>query len=140
MNQLGMAGANRTTDLGAAITTDPDVPRARTDGGYSWSGDTLRATDISVGDDDDGPGWANAAPRLAIEYAGSGQDETSLRAKIGELLAAGTKHIWDIRLVGHRRVEVYEPNVPAREARPGDMLWAPGILRNPVPVSRQKLP
>ena len=61
----GMAGANRTTDLGAAITSDPDVARARTDGGYSWSDDTLRAPDISVGDDDDGPGWAKGAPRLA---------------------------------------------------------------------------
>jgi len=95
----------------------------------------LRAPDISIGGLKDEPGWSATAPPLAVEYADTGQDEPSLRQKIGELLKAGTKLIWVIRLHGPRCVEVHAPGAPVRIMRIGDTLHAPGILRNPVPVS-----
>jgi hypothetical protein len=64
----------------------------------------------------------------------TGQDEAGLKKKIAELLAAGTTHIWVVRLTGPRRVEVHEPGRKMRIYKPGDALVAPGILKNPVPV------
>jgi hypothetical protein len=104
------------------------------DTGFTPSPDVLRAPDIAVGNIPDEPGWVAGAPSLAVEYADTGQEEEQLAAKIQDLLAAGTRYIWVVRLVGPRRVEVHEPGKGVRIARPGDELLAPGILANPVPV------
>jgi Putative restriction endonuclease len=77
---------------------------------------------------------AEGAPPLAVEYADTGQDEADLRTKIQELFAAGTRHVWVVRLTGQRRVEVHQPDERMRLAHPGEQLEAPGILANPVPV------
>jgi hypothetical protein len=79
-------------------------------------------------------GWIPGVPPLAVEYAGPGQDEEDLRTKIAELLYNGTRQVWVVRLVGPRRVEVHLPDQPARVLGPGELLTAPGILRNPVAV------
>jgi hypothetical protein len=50
------------------------------------------------------------------------------------LLAAGTRLIWVVRLIGPRRVEVHRPGQPPQLAGPGEVLEAPGILRNAIPV------
>jgi hypothetical protein len=57
-----------------------------------------------------------------------------MAVKIGELLDQGTELVWVVRLVGPRRVEVHAPSQPMRVLGPGEVLTAPGILRNPVPV------
>jgi hypothetical protein len=54
--------------------------------------------------------------------------------KIRELLEAGTRLIWVVRPVGPRRVEVYRAGEPMRRFASGEVLEAPGILRNPVEV------
>jgi hypothetical protein len=69
-----------------------------------------------------------------VEYAGPGQDERDLKDKIAELLAAGTRQIWVVRLVGPQRVEVHRPDGPMKIYTASDVLEAPGVLRNPVPV------
>lgn len=74
------------------------------------------------------------APPLAVEYAGRRQNETDLEIKIKELLAAGARYVWVVRLVGPRRVEVHTPNAPMRLLSTTDTLEAPGILRNRIPV------
>jgi hypothetical protein len=71
---------------------------------------------------------------VAVEYADTGQDEADLQIKIRELLTAGTRHFWVVRLDGPRRVEVHQPDREMRLAHPGEQLEAPGILANPVPV------
>ena len=53
---------------------------------------------------------------------------------IDELLAAGTRWAWLVRLVGPRRVEVYEKGRAPRVVGPGESLTAPGVLRNAVPI------
>jgi hypothetical protein len=110
------------------------VKAAGVDLGFSKDPLHLRAPDVSVGDFADEPGWDPNAPPLAVEYADTGQDEAQLKLKIAELLAAGSKHVWVVRLTGPRRVEIHEPGRPMRLAKPGDHLLAPGILKNPVPV------
>jgi hypothetical protein len=87
-----------------------------------------------VGNIPDQPGWVQGAPLLAVEYADTGQDEGELAAKIEDLLAAGTRYIWVVRLTGPRRVEVHQAGAGLTVAHPGDELEAPGILANPVPV------
>jgi hypothetical protein len=116
------------------LGTDPAVRSAGVDVGFSQDPLHLRAPDVSVGDIADEPGWDPNAPPLAVEYADTGQDEAQLKAKIAELLEAGTKHVWVVRLTGPRRVEVHEPGRTMRLCKPGDALVAPGILKNPVPV------
>jgi len=116
------------------LATDPDVTEAGMDAGFSPEPGTLRAPDIAVGNVPAEAGWIRGAPPLAVEYADVGQDEDELRAKIAELLAAGTRHLWVVRLSGARRVEVHEPGQRMRMALPGDELRAPGVLRNPVRV------
>jgi hypothetical protein len=74
------------------------------------------------------------SPPLAVEYADTGQDEPQLAAKIRDLLEAGTRFVWVVRLTGPRRVEIHQAGQPMRIARPGETLDAPGILANPVPV------
>jgi hypothetical protein len=87
-----------------------------------------------VGELPDQAGWVQGAPPLAVEYADTGQDEEELQLKIQELFAAGTRHVWVVRLNGPRRVEVHQPGRKPHTANPGEQLEAPGILANPVPV------
>ncbi|WP_437308551.1 hypothetical protein [Sorangium sp. So ce388] len=173
----GRRGARSNLVGGEVLDTDPAVEAAGVDVGVSPRPTMLRAPDIVVGNIPDEPGWAIAAPPLAVEYADVGQDEPELQRKIDELLAAGTRWIWVVRLHGTRRVEVHEAAPGAREAaapgareaaapaalaapaaRPlppaarvaarawpaqrqparvayaGEVLEAPGVLRNAVPV------
>lgn len=130
----GEDGGQSTISGGELIVSDPSVKTAGIDVGHALSEKTLRAPDISVGDLADKPGWHKGAPALAVEYASSGQDEAELKLKIKDLLAAGTRFIWVVRLLGVRRVEVYEPEKPMRVAHIGEDLLAPGVLQNPIPV------
>lgn len=120
---------------GSVLSSDPAVTSAGVDVGFAADAKTLRAPDVAVGDFGDGPGWAQGAPPLAVEYADQGQDEADLRAKVGELLRAGCRHVWVVRLTGPRRVEVYDGAQPMRLVYPGEDLVAPGVLQNPVPVT-----
>ncbi len=117
-----------------ALATDPDVTQAGIDAGCSPEPGTLRAPDIAIGNVPPEPGWIKGVPPLAVEYADTGQDEDDLQAKIADLLGAGTRYLWVVRLAGARRVEVYEPGKRMRLALPGEELTAPGVLRNPVLV------
>jgi Uma2 family endonuclease len=113
------------------LSTDPAVLDIGADVGHALGEKTLRAPDLSVGDLGEGEGtWSSKAPPLAIEYAGQGQDEADLRAKTEQLLEAGTRFVWVVRLVGPRRVEVYEKGQPMRTKLPGERLEAPGVLKN----------
>lgn len=117
------------------LDTDPDVEWSGVDAGFSPEPKMLRAPDVAVGQPvGEGSGWIQGTPALAVEYAGVGQDEESLQDKIRDLLGAGTCFVWVVRLVGPRRVEVYEPDRPVRTVTAGEELRAPGVLRNPVPV------
>ena len=120
----------------AVLKSDPLVKRAGVELGVSTRPDMLRAPDVAVFPDDDSEedGWATTAPPLAIEYAGPGQDLVDLKKKIGELLDAGTRYLWVVRLVGPRRVEVHEPGKAMVVRIAGEVLTAPGVLQNPVPV------
>jgi hypothetical protein len=120
---------------GSVLGSDPAVRSAGVGVGFAADSRTLRAPDVAVGDFGDGPGWARGAPPLAVEYADQGQDEADLRKKVAELLRAGSRHVWVVRLTGPRRVEVHGPDAPVRLAYPGEDLTAPGILQNPVPVT-----
>jgi Uma2 family endonuclease len=132
----GRRGSTRNLVGGSALETDPQVPSAGVDLGISTEAGMLRAPDVAVGPIEDAPGWATKAPPLAVEYADASQDEDELRAKIAELLAAGTRYLWVVRLgVGARRVEVHEPGKRMRVVTGDGVLEAPGVLRNPVPLA-----
>ena len=131
----GRRGGRANLVGGEVLETDPAVAAAGVDVGFSNDPNHLRAPDVSVGDFANEPGWDPNAPPLAVEYADTGQDEAELKKKIAELLAAGTKHVWVVRLTGPRRVEIHERGRKVRLAKPGDALLAPGILKNPVPVA-----
>ncbi len=120
---------------GRVLATDPEVGGdAGVDAGFSFNNEkNLRAPDISTGVTDKA-GWMRTAPPLAVEYADSGQDEAELQAKIRELLAAGTRYMWVVRLGGTLRVEVHTPGEAMRVVDIDAVLTAPGVLRNPVPV------
>jgi Uma2 family endonuclease len=120
--------------LRGILGTDPDVEEVGVEVGHQLTDDTLRAPDVSVGNVPARPGWAKGAPALAVEIAGSGQDEADLSKKIQELLEHGARFVWVVRLAGPRRVEVHQPGRPFVTLVPGDLLEAPGVLRNPVPV------
>jgi Uma2 family endonuclease len=130
----GGRGSRANLQGGSMLDSDPAVEEAGIDTGYSPSSDTLRAPDVAVGNVPNTPGWVQGAPPLAVEYADTGQDENELAVKISELLAAGTRMVWVVRLSGPRRVEVHENGQEPRLVRPGEELTAPGILQNPVPV------
>jgi Uma2 family endonuclease len=120
---------------GQVLDTDPDVEWTGIDVGYSPDPGTLWSIDIALGaPPKEERGWATEAPRLAVEYAGTGQDESELQKKIEDLFAGGTELVWVVRLLGPRRVEVYAPDKPVEVQSGDDKLTAPGILRNPVPV------
>jgi Uma2 family endonuclease len=116
------------------LDTDPEVESAGGDAGFALGPHKLRAPDIAVGNVPDQAGWIKGAPPLAVEYASAGQDEAKLQEKIADFLAAGTQWVWVVRLLGPRRVEIYQHGQPVRTFGPGEMLSAPGILRNAVPV------
>lgn len=118
----------------SAVGWDPAVKEAGVDTGYAPRPDMLRAPDVAIGNVPNKPGWVPGAPGLAIEYADGGQNEASLKEKIADLLAAGTRFLWVVRLVGPRRVEVHEPGKKMRVVHPGAHLKAPGVLKNPVLV------
>ncbi|MCB9745846.1 MAG: Uma2 family endonuclease [Alphaproteobacteria bacterium] len=133
----GRRGSVANLGGGMVIATDPDVESAGVDLGVSRAPRQLRAPDVAVLAKDepaDAPGWAERAPPLAVEYADTGQDEHELQARISELLAAGTRFVWVVRLDGIRRVEVHQADEAPRLLTLGQELEAPGILRNPVPV------
>lgn len=115
----GRRGGRANLTGGSVLETDPAVKAAGVDIGYSDKPTHLRAPDVSVGDIPNEAGWATEAPPLAVEYADRGQDEEELKAKIAELLAAGTRFVWVVRLTGPRRVEVLrEPGKKAGARRP----------------------
>ncbi|MEM9693582.1 MAG: Uma2 family endonuclease [Myxococcota bacterium] len=127
--------SSRANLVGASVLeTDPAVEEAGVDAGYSNRPTDLRAPDVAVGNVPDRPGWIAGVPPLAVEYAGRGQSESELQAKIVDLLAQGTRYVWVVRLLGERRVEVYEPGRGMKTLRAGSRLTAPGILQNDVAV------
>lgn len=130
----GGDGSRGTSDGVVALDFDPAVEAVGVDAGFALNRKTMRAPDLSVGGVPDAPGWIAGAPLLAVEYASTGQDEEDLRVKIRQLLEAGTRYVWVVRLLGPRRVEVHESGKPVRVAGPGEELLAPGVLQNPVPV------
>ena len=129
-------GSHATPNLigAAAVATDPMVKEAGVDTGFAPRPHVLRAPDVAIGNVPNEPGWVEGAPELAIEYADVGQDEVELERKIRDLLAAGTKFLWVVRLTGPRRVEVHERGKAVRVVHPGALLTAPGVLQNPVLV------
>lgn len=132
----GWQHASGSMTGGPVLDSDPDVQWSGLDAGISPEPGTLRAPDVVVratppsGDST----WLTEAPPLAVEYAGPGQDERDLKTKIAELLAAGARLVWVVRLVGPQRVDVHRPDGPMKVYTASDVLEAPGILRNPVPV------
>jgi Putative restriction endonuclease len=130
----GRRGGKATSVGDGVLASDPSVQDVGVDVGFSPSPEILRAPDLAIGEIPDQPGWAQGAPPLAVEYADTGQDEADLQVKIQELLAAGSRYVWVVRLTGPRRVEVHQPSQKMRIAHPGEQLEAPGILANPVPV------
>ena len=116
------------------LDTDPAVESAGIDTGFSPEPGMLRAPDVAVGNVPDEPGWVHGVPPLAVEYADTGQEEDKLQHKILDFLSAGTRYVWVVRLVGPKRVEVYEPGKKMRVVEAGKELVATGILKNPVPV------
>jgi hypothetical protein len=125
-------GANTIGAL--PLATDPAVTEVGIDVGYTPSPDVLRAPDLAVGHVPDAPGWVEGAPPLAVEYADTGTDEVNLMAKVQQLLTAGTRWIWVVRLVGPRRVEVHTQSEAPRLVYPGQQIHAPGVLSQPMPV------
>jgi Putative restriction endonuclease len=130
----GSRGGKAASVGDGVLASDPAVRDVGVDIGFSPSPDILRAPDLSVGEMPDEPGWVQGAPPLAVEYADTGQDEAELQTKMQELFAAGTRHVWVVRMTGPRRVEVHQPGQKMRILNPGEQLEAPGILANPVPV------
>ena len=119
---------------GVVLGSDPDVATAGVDTGFAPEPDTLRAPDVAVGAIPDTPGWVKGAPALAVEYVDSGDDEVALAEKIADLLKAGTRLVWVVRLGSQPCVEVHQSKQPVQVYRPGQLLEAPGVLKNPVPV------
>ncbi len=130
----GGSGSGPNAFGASVLGWDPAVTEVGVDAGYSPEPDMLRAPDVAVGNVPNKPGWIRGAPELAVEYADIGQDEPSLQQKIVDLLDAGTKILWVVRLTGPRRVEIYRPGERMVLASPGEKLSAPGILQNPVLV------
>ena len=128
------AGGDLQSWGAALLKSDPLVKRAGVEVGVSTHPGMLRAPDVSVLSEGGDNSWETVAPPLAIEYAGPGQDFADLRRKISELLEAGTRYLWVVRVDGPRRVEVYEAGRPMQIRITGQLLEAPGILANPIPV------
>lgn len=129
----GGSGARGTIAAARVIDSDPAVESAGIDAGFQLGPKTLRAPDVSVGVPDR-PGWVKGVPPLAVEIADRGQDEAELQEKIAQLLEAGTQVVWVVRMQPPRHVEVHRVDVPVARAYVGQLLTAPGILKNPIPV------
>src|SRR5579871_5283710 len=106
--------ASKNLNGGSVLDTDPEVEWAGVDAGFAPVPEHLRAPDVAVTTPQSGSAWIPGVPPLALEFASAGQDEAKLQEKIVDLLALGTKIIWVVRLIGPRRVEVYEPGKPMR--------------------------
>nr|VFJ75758.1 MAG: Putative restriction endonuclease [Candidatus Kentron sp. FM]VFK23334.1 MAG: Putative restriction endonuclease [Candidatus Kentron sp. FM] len=132
----GESHARHNVTGASLLDSDPAVEWSGVDAGFTPKPDTLCAPDVSVAPPPPPgkKGWIPGVPPLAVEYADRGQNETDLKIKIKELLAAGTRYVWVVRLMGPQRVEVHTPNAPMRLLSATDTLEAPGILRNRVPV------
>lgn len=132
---LPSGGRHAQTNASGVMTveTDPEVDEAGFDAGFTPDEHNLCAPDIAVGNVPNEPGWIAGAPPLAVEYADTGQNESTLQAKIHTLLGAGTRYVWVVRLPEPRRVDVYEPD-RHYTVHPGEILNAPGVLKNPVRV------
>ena len=127
------ADVARAILVGAQVLgTDPAVTEAGIDAGYSFGPRHLRAPDIAIGNVPDLPGWIAGAPPLAVEYAGSGQDEAKLQEKIADLIGAGTRWIWVVRLLGPRRVEIHEADVQGRILACRDLALLDGWLERAI--------
>ncbi len=121
---------------GLVLDTDPAVGWSGADAGVSPEPGMLRAPDVAVRTtppEGDGT-WLDEAPPLAVEYASHGQDEADLKRKIAELLHAGTRWVWAVRLEGLARVEVHTAGASKRTFTGDELLEAPGVLQNPVPA------
>lgn len=116
---------------GMVLNTDPAVRgRVGADAGIEWDeGKNLRAPDLVLGIEGQ-PGWSKKIPPLCVEYADRGQDEHKLREKIDDLLRAGVRYIWVVRLLGPLRVEVHQPGKRMRVVNADGALSAPGVLAN----------
>ncbi|MCP4658716.1 MAG: hypothetical protein GY856_25170 [bacterium] len=100
-----------------------------------WGAPTSEPSPMAaVSGDSKAPSWMGAAPRLAIEIVEVGRDEDDLAQKVDELLRAGTRHLWAVRLAGPRRVEVYAPASSPKTFSAERELTADGVLRRAVPV------
>ena len=119
---------------GSVLASDPAVQDVGFDVGFSPSPEILRAPDVAVGEIPDQPGWVHGVPLLAVEYADTGKNEEDLQIKIRELLSAGTRYFWVVRLTSPRRVEVYQPGQEMHTRHPGEQLTAPEVLANLIPV------
>lgn len=130
----GGSGSGPNAFGASVLGWDPAVTEVGVDAGYSPAANMLRAPDVAIGNVPNKPGWIQGVPDLALEYADVGQDEEQLQRKIADLIEAGTKVLWVVRLSGPRRVEVYRSGERMRVALPGECLSAPGVLKNPVLV------
>ena len=137
----GRGGAAQALNA-QVLRTDPVVAHAGVDVGFQLGEGTLRAPNLAVIASAPGPGWVTEAPPLSIEYADTGQDEPGLQVKIAQLLAAGTRAIWVVRLGRIRQVEVYRlagdgerGPIVRTVAQAKEELSLPGVLKNPVPVA-----
>lgn len=121
---------------GSVLASDPAAQgRVGVHVGVAWNDDKyLRAPDIIVADIERAPGWLRGVPPLAVEYVDVDQDEAELNEKVVDLLAAGTRLVWVVRLTGPLRVEVHTRGEPMRIVGADGELTAPGVLKNPVPV------
>lgn len=117
-----------------AIGTDPTAIKPMINCGYSPDPTILRAPDISVGRFIGGSGWVQGSPELAIRYVEPTQDAEDLARFIFEMLTAGTRWVWVVRLGGPRRVDVYSFAIVKRSYTSGQSIEAPGVLKNPVRV------
>nr|VFK47226.1 MAG: Endonuclease, Uma2 family (restriction endonuclease fold) [Candidatus Kentron sp. TC] len=131
----GESHARHNVTGASLLDSDPDVEWSGVDAGFSPAPNTLCAPDVSVAPPPPRTkGWIAGVPPLAVEYAGEGKNEDDLKIKINELLAAGTRFVWVVRLIGPQRVEVYTKDARIRRYSTSDTLEAPGILRNPIPI------
>lgn len=117
-----------------AIGTDPGAIKPMLNAGYSPDPTILRAPDISVGRNVGGSGWIRGAPELAIRYVEPNQDKEDLARFVFEMLTAGSRWVWVVRLGGPWQIDVYSFAELKRTYRAGERIAAPGVLRNPIRV------
>lgn len=131
----GSRHANANILGGAVLASDPATQgRVGADLGVAFNEDkNLRAPDLAIGVET-GFGWQTTVPPLVVEYASVGQDMAALEQKIAELLAAGTRIVWVIHLVGPLRADIHEQGAAVRTVGADAELVAPGLLENPVTV------